>query len=513
MKKRRAQKPVAAQSAPERVWGRIWHYFLVVLIGLMLAVGVWGRGTNAQIELGSGLVMLDALLVSELVGAGLMMCYVVARISQRRTTGALAGICYMAMPYCLGAVYARGAANELLGLMIVPLLLLGLYQLTAQQAHATRTLAVTFALLLLTQSELAIVLGVAAGIYILLALPKLCHWETWWRLMLAVVVMLGLLAFGLAPIMETWWLNGHGSLAVSYLGGLAGAEGASWNGQTMNLAELLLGNGVGTTVGVAALLALVGFWCARTKIEDRTERYFVTVLYLVGVAAILALLLIDWGGLAAAGWKLDLSRQCLAVMSLVLSVVAAYTAQALLGDEETVRQRVAVALAGVGLVSVNANAILAERGYADIGQMSWGERQMQSLLTVNNASMGTKIGLGVTAATVGLGLIWLIFDYFRGLRRAKENAEAEIVMNSVKAAVESAKQAAERELKMEDAMLAMPTEPVKPKRGRPRKTEEPVQAETKTKAMSEVAEQAAVVKAKAKKAKSATKSSGKGGKK
>lgn len=673
MKKRRAHKPVAAQSASEKIWGRIWHYLLVVLVGLLLAAGIWGHGAEVtvggatfeqaqqlesvshawawgqtwpqvdpeayqgfgyaygvfmgplvsylgaglQVVLGSWSAVLNMLLILALVGAGIMMCYAVTRISKQRTMGAVAGICYMAMPYCLGVMYVWGAVSELLALMVAPLLLLGLYQLTTQRTHAVRTLALAFTLLLLTQSELAILFGLATGLYVLLALPKLCNWESWWRLLLAVVVTLGLAAVWLVPLMEAWWLGDYGFFDTGYLARFAGLDGASWNQQTIGLTELLLNNGTGLTLGLVALFALVGFWFARAKIEDRTERYYVTILYVLGtLAAILILPFVNWDGMAVAWLRLNLPKQCLAVTSLMLSVVAAYTVQAVINEWDAVRQRVVVALLGVVLVGTNTGTILAEREYINLDRMGWDELQTRNQLvtsgetglpvvlgcrsdecdvtsvqaalrergagvkvlkgeaTLKNVvrsglelswqvekvnsnavielpliyypgyqvelnggelavqvselglvavalpkdavgsvkvwygiSMGAKIGIGLTAMTAGLSLLWLMFDYLRGLRRAKENAEAEMVMSSVKAAVESAKQAAERELAMENLMLTMPTEPVKPKRGRPRKTE------AKAKAAAEVANQAAEVKAKAKKAKSTSKSTSKGGKK
>lgn len=68
----------------ERVRGWIWPYCVVVIVGVLLTAGTWGRlGENGDC---SGLMDLG------LIGAGMLMCCVATKISQKPILGALAGV-------------------------------------------------------------------------------------------------------------------------------------------------------------------------------------------------------------------------------------------------------------------------------------------------------------------------------------------------------------------------------------------------------------------------------------
>lgn len=534
MIKRRTKK-LSATSASKSVWDRIWHYLLVVLIGLLLTAGIWGHltevinGTEAvgqfwqleqtvaalrnghllsQVEpatwgeagygyglfvgplatvlaaglsflTGSWSLILNLLMMVGLVVAGVVMCYVVTRISRQRAIGALAGIFYMAMPYVLGIVYQTGAVSEMWALAVAPLLLLGLYQLTSQQSHATRTLALAMALLILLHSGLAVMLGITAVVYVIIALPKLCNWESIWRITLAAIATVGLAAFYLVPLVEAQIVDGKGFFEVGFLAEQTALDGVNLNVQRVNLDELLLGSAAtDATLGMVALVAVLGFWFMHAKLTSTAERYFVTDLYILGILGlVLVLPIMNWEWVPVAWFRMQAPTQFLALVSLVLSVVAAYVVGGLISEWESVRQRVVSVLLGVGVIWLSLGVVmLPEREYLNLGQQGISEVMETSAVTNDPVvfwrdwTLGAKLGAGITAATLVVGAVWFVIDYLRSRQRAKEHADAEMVMNSVRAAVEDAKQSVERSLEMENLMLAMPNEPVKPKRGRPRKT-------------------------------------------
>ncbi len=581
MNKRRTRK-LSATSTSKSVWDRIWHYLLVMLVGMLLAAGIWGHltelingtetvnqfwqleqtvaalhsghllpqiepvtwggagygyglfvgplatvlATGLSLVIGSWPLILNLLTIASLVLAGLMMCCVVARISQQRTIGALAGIFYMAMPYMLGVVYRTGAVSEMLALAVAPLLLLGLYQLTSQQSHATRTLAFAMVLLILLNSGLAIILGLMAAVYVIIALPKLCNWESIWRIVLAVIATAGLGAFYLVPLAEAQLVDGKGFFGSEVLAGL---NSAGLNAQRVNLDGLLLGNvATGATLGAMAVVAVVGFWFARVKLTRMAERYFVTELYILGLLGlILTLPIMNWEWLSVVWLRLQSPVQFLAVTSLVLSVVAAYTVGVLVIEWESVRQRVITAVLGVVVVWLSLDIVMPpEREYLTLDGRNIaeivvaGEVINEPVALWRDWTPGMKLGLGITMVTLGAGAVWFVIDYLRSRQRAKEHAEAEMVMNSVRAAVEDAKQSVARSLEMEKLMLTMPSEPVKPKRGRPRKTAaskttttavEGAELETRTKA--KVTKATKTTKSKATKTNKTTAKRSKGGKK
>lgn len=162
-----------------------WHYLIVFIFGVILSAGVWTfmlqimtgddyafhvtrlqsaskAWSNGQIvpqvdpdELGgfgyaynlfygplityvvAGLqaifqmwpIAINLALVLCLIGAGLVMCYVMTKISGNKVVAVLSAVFLMAAPYTLNNLYARMALGEVVALVAAPILLLGLWQL------------------------------------------------------------------------------------------------------------------------------------------------------------------------------------------------------------------------------------------------------------------------------------------------------------------------------------------------------------------------------------------------
>lgn len=177
-------------------WQTKWQYLLVVVFGLILTVTLWGApgrlliGDDAAFQavrltgalhgwmdgqlipqvdpraLGgfgyghnlfygplltyaAGLlrlvcmswpVAINCVMTLCLMGAGLLMCYAMMRISRKQILAATAGVMYMAMPYFLINLYQRVALGEVAAMVLAPLLILGLYQLVNQEEGAVRNL-------------------------------------------------------------------------------------------------------------------------------------------------------------------------------------------------------------------------------------------------------------------------------------------------------------------------------------------------------------------------------------
>ena len=282
-----------------RGWfSRNWQYFVVVIFGLILSMGVWafvqqvmtgddyafhvtrlqsalagwqngqivpqvdpnalngfGYAYNLfygplvtyiagglQLLISSWPIVINLILVLCLLGAGLTMCYAMTKISQNQALATLVAAFYMSAPYALNNLYSRMALGEVVAFVAAPILLLGLYRLLIRDKRAARCIAVSAALLLLSHSLSAMLFAIAAAIFVLLNWRKVFNWDNIWRMILGVAVALGLTAFFTLPLVEAKMSNLYGVFNPGYSDVYFGANARSMNDHRLKPQQLLATN-------------------------------------------------------------------------------------------------------------------------------------------------------------------------------------------------------------------------------------------------------------------------------
>lgn len=416
-----------------------WQYFVVLIFGLILSVGVWSfihqvmtgddyafhvtrlqsalaGWQNGQIVpqvdpnalngfgyaynlfygplvtyIAGGLqlllnfwpVVINLILILCLIGSGLAMCYTMTKVSKNQHLAALTAVFYMAAPYTLNNLYSRMALGEVVAFVAAPILLLGLYQLLVHDKHAARSIAVSAALLLLSHSLSAMLFAVMAAVFVLINWRKTINWDNIWRMILGVTVALGLTAFFTLPLVEAKMTNIYGVFDSGYSDVYFGANARSMNDHRLWPQQLIVTNfdavnaeglsgEFGVTLGIVALIGLVGFWFVRQRIEDDNERRFVTSLYIIAVLAILvALPIVNWYHLPGIFWQMQFPWRTLMISTLALAVVSGYTIYLLIRNISNERQKVAVVAIGMLAIYVVTPLIMprAERHLDDIAKV------------------------------------------------------------------------------------------------------------------------------------------------
>ncbi len=391
--------------------GRKWHYILVMVFGVILSVGLWGylvqftqgddfafhitrmqgashAWSNGQILpqvdpdalggfgyaynifygplvtyvaaglkviVGAWPVAVNLTLILLLMGSGILMCYAMMKISGKKGLAALIAIIYMAAPYHLTDLYSRMAIGEVAALCFAPILLLGLYQLINQESHATRSLAVAAALLVLTHSLSALLFAAMAAVFVLLNIRKICNLKSIWRMVLAVIVALGLTAFFILPLIEVQRVGIYGVMDAGYLEKYFGANGQSMNDHRLWPSSLLLTDSyigaLDLAMGVVAIVGLIGFWFVRRKIENDNERRLVTSLYVIAILALLVVMpILDWHMMPLFLRQMQFPWRLMEIFTFAMSVVSGYVLYTLIQGLAEEKQKVLVVI--MGLVAI-----------------------------------------------------------------------------------------------------------------------------------------------------------------
>lgn len=403
-----------------RFWGDFggacWPYLLVLMFGLILTMGVWALGlkvmtgddyafhtmrmqsaskawSNGQLVpqvdpdalsgfgyaynlfygplityVTAGLqalwgfwpLAMNVALVLCLVGTGLTMCHTMLKISKNRALSVMVAVFYMAAPYVLNNLYSRMALGEVVSTVAAPILLLGLYQLIAQEKHAARNIAISAAILVLTHNLSAVLFGIFGVVFVLLNLKRVINVRSIWRMILGGVVALGLTAFFTLPMLEAKMEGNYGVFDAGYSEKYFGANAQSvndhrlWPQQLFGIdytsrtnAEGLSGE-FGVTLGVMAMVGLFGFLFIRKDIEDEVEQQWVTSIYVISILAILiSLPILDWKYMPDLLLKVQFPWRFLMIAALGLSVAGGYTVFTLVRGATREKQAAVMVMAGV----------------------------------------------------------------------------------------------------------------------------------------------------------------------
>lgn len=299
-------------------------------------------------------IAINLILVICLIGGGLMMCRTMTKISQNKVIAVLTAVFYMSAPYAINNLYSRMAMGEVVAFFGAPILLLGLYQLTNHEKHASRNLAIAAAFLILSHSLSAMLFALAAVVYVILNIKQLFNVESIWRMILAVLVALGLTAFFTLPMIEAKVQGNYGVFDTGYADVYFGANARSMNDHRIWPQQLLvinyaggvnadgLGGEFGVTLGIISIIGLVGYWFARRVIDDKKQRKFVSSLYFIAVLAILlSLPVINWYYMPGILWQMQFPWRTLMVAMVALAVVSGYTLYALIQGMAKNKQKIA----------------------------------------------------------------------------------------------------------------------------------------------------------------------------
>lgn len=397
----------------KRFFRNNWHYFVTLVFGVILTVGVWaliwqvmtgddyafhvtrlqsaskawsngqivpqvdpdalngfGYAYNLfygplvtyvaallQVVIQNWPLVINLILIGCVLSAGLLMCRTMTKISQNRVLATLVAVFYMASPYFLNNLYTRMALGEVVAMVAAPILILGLYQLTVKNRHASRSIALAATLLILSHSLSALLFALMGGIYVLINAKKIVNAENIWRMVVAVVVAVGLTAFFTLPMIEAKMVGNYGVFDKGYSEVYFGANPRSMNDHRLLPNQLMAANynspdkldgANDLALGMIVWVGLIGFWFVRKTIENKNQRSFVTALWVIAVLAILlSLPLVNWYHMPGLLWKMQFPWRALMVMATAMSVVSGYTFYALIAGLTEERQKVAAVALGM----------------------------------------------------------------------------------------------------------------------------------------------------------------------
>ncbi len=299
-------------------------------------------------------VAINCVMTLCLVGAGLLMCYAMMRISRKQILAATAGVIYMAMPYFLINLYQRVALGEVAAMVLAPLLILGLYQLVNQEEGAIRNLVLAGGGMILTHSLSTVVFVLMAAVYVLLNIKRVWNWATLKKALLAVAVVLGVTAWFWLPMLEVRATGYYGIFDAEYSDLHMGATAGMLNGRRVPIAQLInadydinVKTDQNVTVGIVAVFALVMFPLVRRRIVREPERRMVTILYGMGIGAlVLMTAVVDWRFMPKVLYILQFPWRFLEVFAVVMSVVGAYTIYELIKEVRKMPAEVLTVIVG-----------------------------------------------------------------------------------------------------------------------------------------------------------------------
>ncbi len=310
-----------------------WHYLMVILFGLILTLDIWSAVTyfrigddanfhNVRLQsvargladgqivpqvdpgalngfgyaynifygplvgyvvavlriLGTWQVAINLTLVLMMAVSGILMCYAMMKISKKKGLAAMVAIIYMAAPYHMADLYTRVAVGELMVLMVVPLLILGLYQLVNSEAGAVRNLVIAATVMLLSHNVSTMLFALMAAGYLLLNYKKLNNRQIWKKIGVAVGLILGLTAFFTLPLVEAKMTGSYAIFDQSYVSNLMGANADHLNSWRMSFSELLIGKHnsfltqANIGIGLVAILGMVGYFMVKNGLRIKKSR-------------------------------------------------------------------------------------------------------------------------------------------------------------------------------------------------------------------------------------------------
>lgn len=385
-----------------------WHYFVVLAFGVILTMGLWGHlgefllgddaifhiarmesaskaWSNGQIVpqvdpdalngygyaynlfygpvityltsalnvlVGSWPIAINLGLILCLVLSGLLMCRTMMKISNNSVLSALIAIFYMAAPYHMTDLYSRVAVGEVVALAVVPILVLGLYQLTDDNSHAARNIAISAAFLILSHNLSAVLFAIMAAVYVILNADKVLNVKAIWRMVLGVVVALGLTAFFTLPMIDAKMHGDYGVFDEQYSKVYFGANVSSVNDHRASPFESLLTadytSWPSLSIGFVALVGVIGFWLIWRHIAERKERRFVISMYVIALLSLFMMsFAVDWNYMPSILLSIQFPWRFMMLFITAMSIVSGYVVRELTRGLTEPGAKVLVVVAGI----------------------------------------------------------------------------------------------------------------------------------------------------------------------
>lgn len=290
-----------------------------------------------------------------LVFSGVVMCFVVSKISNNKVIAALSGILYLFAPYHLVNLYMRAAIGEFAALTFAPLLFLGLYCLVNRERCAIRYLAISMTAILLSHNLSLIIFAIVAVLFVVFYMKVLFNKHVLRSGILAVLLVIAASAFFLAPLLEAKLVGNYGIFDQEYVKTSFGANPNFLNKKRLGFSEIVWGkydisdnSTINPSVGPIALFAIFAFPFVFAQIGRKGERKFILVLYILSlVMLLLTTKIVDWSFMPNLLLTMQFPWRFLGAFCVTITIVEGYVIYYLFAEAIPRRQCLYVILVGM----------------------------------------------------------------------------------------------------------------------------------------------------------------------
>jgi hypothetical protein len=221
---------------------------------------------------GNWVVIYNLTVIIGCLASGLVMLFVLKRVlpPDKQFAAIIGALIYILTPYHVNALLGLQSIGSFYAFIFVPLVFLGLYQIVKPNRELLITpLIVGVSGLLLTHTITTFIVALFSAIFLIINWRQI-HWkQTGPRIAISALVILGVSAFFILPILEAKATNIYyifsNTACVSF--GMPDCHGI----ETYSLSDFLhSGVMLLSTVMIAATIAL--YFTLRKKITDKFER-------------------------------------------------------------------------------------------------------------------------------------------------------------------------------------------------------------------------------------------------
>ena len=204
-------------------------------------------------------------------------------ISKDKKISVIITILYMFAGYRLVDIFVRGALGEMLAFMVIPIIILGLYEIVFRDYKKWYIFTIGFVLLLLSHIITSVLFAVFVVLFILINIKQFIkEKERILYLIISGVVGLGLGAFFVLPILE--------QRSYDYINIFVNGSSLSVKDFIVSFKELLLPRDFfSLTIGYSLMLVLpIRFFIKKKNVENKNLLKFADSLFVLGIIAWIA---------------------------------------------------------------------------------------------------------------------------------------------------------------------------------------------------------------------------------
>jgi len=230
-------------------------------------------------------VRVYIVLMNGISAAAMYVCG--KRIFKSRTAGTCASILYTLASYRLLDIYLRDALGEYTAMAMLPLFVLGLWEVVFGEAKRWKTLAVGAAAVFMSHMLSTVLCAGLAVVFALLGAGEIIREKRWMALAKAALTALALCLFILVPLLD-YAMQGVGD---------SGTFSTSVSQHTLQGMELFMGGEKGVGWSLALGLAALGYAALMGCGEKKKIRSALLLAGLGAAAALAATDLLPWARL------------------------------------------------------------------------------------------------------------------------------------------------------------------------------------------------------------------------